>query len=65
MNRPSRILTIGHSTLAADAFLAMLTARRVELLADVRRFPASRRHPQFNREALAEMLASHQQQLPF
>ena len=37
----------------------MLTAQRVELVADVRRFPASRRHPQFNREALAEMLASH------
>ena len=53
-----RLLTIGHSTLAADAFLAILTAHRVELLADVRRFPASRRHPQFNREALAEILAS-------
>jgi len=59
VNRPSRILTIGHSTLAADAFVAMLTAHRVELLADVRRFPASRRNPQFNREALAEFLASH------
>jgi uncharacterized protein (DUF488 family) len=52
-------LTIGHSTLSADALVARLTAHRVELLADVRRFPASRRHPQFNREALAEMLASH------
>lgn len=39
MNRPSRILTIGHSTLATDAFLAILTAHSVELLADVRRFP--------------------------
>jgi len=59
VNRPSRILTVGHSTLAADAFLAMLTAHRVELLADVRRFPASRRNSQFNREALVEMLAGH------
>ena len=59
MNHPARLVTIGHSTLAAAAFLAMLTAHRVELVADVRRFPASRRHPQFNREALAEMLASH------
>lgn len=37
----------------------MLTAQRVELVADVRRFPVSRRYPQFNRQALAEMLASH------
>ena len=59
MNHLARLLTIGHSTLAADAFVAMLSAYRIELLADVRRFPASRRHPQFNREALAEMLASH------
>jgi len=59
VNHLARLLTIGHSTLAADAFVAMLTAHRIELLADVRRFPASRRHPQFNREALAEMLVSH------
>ncbi len=59
MNHLARLLTIGHSTLAVDAFVAMLTAHRIELIADVRRFPASRRHPQFNREALAKMLASH------
>ncbi len=59
MNQLSGLLTIGHSTLAADAFLAMLVAHGVELLADVRRFPASRRHPQFGRQALAEMLARH------
>ncbi len=59
MNHPARLLTIGHSTLSAAAFIAMLTAHRVELVADVRRFPASRRHPQFNREGLAEMLAIH------
>ena len=59
MNHLARLLTIGHSTLAADAFVAMLTAQRVELVADVRRLPFSRRNPQFSREALAEMLASH------
>ena len=59
MNHPARFMTIGHSTLAADAFVAMLKAHRVETLADVRRFPASRRHPQFNREALAEILTNH------
>ena len=30
----------------------MLQAYGIELLADVRRFPASRRHPQFNRDML-------------
>ena len=55
----ARLLTIGHSTHAADAFVAMLSAHRILLLADVRRFPSSRRHPQFNREALAETLATH------
>jgi len=59
VNHPVRLLTIGHSTLPADAFADMLMAHRVQLLADVRRYPASRRHPQFNREALAEMLARH------
>lgn len=34
-----------------------MAAGEIELLADVRRFPASRRHPQFNREALIESLA--------
>jgi uncharacterized protein (DUF488 family) len=52
-------LTIGHSTVTADAFLAMLAAHRVELLTDACRLPASRRHPQFNGEALEDMLASH------
>ena len=59
MNKLAGLLTIGHSTLSADAFVAMLLARRIALLADVRRFPASRRHPQFNREALADLLAGH------
>ena len=36
----------------------MLTARRIESLIDVRRFPGSRRHPQFSREALAASLAA-------
>lgn len=35
----------------------MLAARGIGTLADVRRFPGSRRHPQFNREPLATALA--------
>lgn len=49
-----RIATIGHSTVAQEALIARLQAAGVALLVDVRRYPHSRRHPQFNREALAE-----------
>jgi uncharacterized protein (DUF488 family) len=35
-----------------------LTGNGVEVLVDVRRFPASRRHPQFSRDALAASLAA-------
>ena len=51
------IWTVGHSTRAIEAFLELLGAGGIELLADVRRFPGSRRYPQFNQEALANSLA--------
>lgn len=57
-NRKPTIWTVGHSTRAIEDFLKLLAAGEIELLADVRRFPASRRHPQFNREALIESLAA-------
>lgn len=49
--------TVGHSTLGADEFLALLRAHGIETIADVRRYPASRRHPHFAREPLAAALA--------
>ena len=51
------VFTIGHSTRAADELVALLRRNGVTLLVDVRRYPGSRRHPQFNREALAVTLA--------
>ncbi|MGH7854632.1 MAG: DUF488 family protein [Candidatus Binatia bacterium] len=51
--------TIGHSTRSIDAFLGLLDAHSIELLIDVRRWPASRHCPQFNRESLAASIASH------
>jgi uncharacterized protein (DUF488 family) len=48
--------TIGHSTRPTDEFVALLTANHIAVVADVRRFPGSRRHPQFGREALAASL---------
>jgi uncharacterized protein (DUF488 family) len=52
------IWTIGHSTRSADAFLAVLTAYDIALVVDVRRFPGSRRLPQFDAEALEHTLAT-------
>jgi uncharacterized protein (DUF488 family) len=53
---PDAIWTIGHSSLALDAFLALLSAHGITAIADVRRFPGSRRHPHFAREALERTL---------
>ena len=50
------IYTIGHSTRAADELTAVLQDGGITALADVRRFPASRRHPQYNRGALEHAL---------
>jgi len=52
-----QLFTIGHSTHAIDRFVALLGRHRVEVLCDVRRFPGSRRHPQFNAGALRDSLA--------
>ena len=53
------IWTVGHSTRSSEEFLAVLDAYRIEAVADVRRFPGSRRLPQFGADALAEALAAH------
>jgi uncharacterized protein (DUF488 family) len=50
------IWTIGHSTQTIDAFVALLRQHALGLVADVRRYPASRRHPQFGREQLETSL---------
>lgn len=50
------VFTVGHSTHTLDAFLALLRGAGVEGVADVRRYPGSRRSPWFGREALAEAL---------
>jgi uncharacterized protein (DUF488 family) len=52
-----QIFTVGHSNLSADDFFALLERHAIRTLADVRLIPASRRHPQFGREALAAACA--------
>ena len=46
------MMTIGHSTLAMEAFLRALGENGCTTLVDVRRFPGSRRHPQFGQDRL-------------
>jgi uncharacterized protein (DUF488 family) len=53
---PLELYTIGHSTHPLDEFLALLNRHNIELLADIRRFPGSRKYPHFNRDNLAESL---------
>jgi uncharacterized protein (DUF488 family) len=55
-NPANVIYTVGHSTHPLDEFVGLLRNAGVEALADVRRYPGSRRQPHFNREALAEAL---------
>lgn len=52
------IWTVGHSIRPIDDFLAILESAAIKLLADVRRFPGSRRHPQFNQQPLIESLSA-------
>ena len=53
------IWTIGHSTRSLEEFLSLLAAYKIEAVADVRRFPGSRRYPHFASEALAQTLPAH------
>jgi uncharacterized protein (DUF488 family) len=50
--------TIGHGTRPLDELVTMLTEAGAETLVDVRRFPGSRRNPQFNQGPLEDALAA-------
>jgi uncharacterized protein (DUF488 family) len=53
MKKVNKIIwTIGHSTHSFEEFVAMLNSFGIELIADIRSYPGSRRFPQFNKEAL-------------
>ena len=50
------IYTIGHSTRSAGEFVALLREHDIQLLADIRRYPGSKRYPHFASEAMAGWL---------
>lgn len=55
----NRIYTIGHSTRTLEEFVGLLRHHGIERLADIRRFPGSRRHPHFSGESMAQTLPRH------
>lgn len=50
------VWTVGHSTRPLAEFLDLLAQDEIEAVADVRRYPGSRRWPHFAREPLAQAL---------
>ena len=50
--KPAIIYTIGHSTHSIDVFLSMLESYDIKTIVDIRRFPGSRKFPQFNQDNL-------------
>jgi uncharacterized protein (DUF488 family) len=50
------LCTIGHSTRTSEDLIRALQAHGIKTLVDIRAFPASRRLPHFNREALEQSM---------
>ncbi|HKV81971.1 MAG TPA: DUF488 domain-containing protein [Candidatus Sulfotelmatobacter sp.] len=50
------VYTIGHSTRPLAELIEALRVHQIRTLVDIRAFPMSRRHPQFNRDSLGESL---------
>lgn len=53
---PKEIWTIGHSIHPIEEFIDILNSFNIELVADVRSYPGSKRVPQFNKKILIESL---------
>ena len=53
---PTTLWTIGHSNTTLEAFLELVRSFELQAIADIRKLPASRRHPHFAKDALAAAL---------
>ncbi len=51
-----KVFTIGHSTRDFEDFVKVLKHYNIQILVDVRRFPGSKKFPQFNQENLQNKL---------
>ena len=54
----TKLFTIGHATRPVTAFIELLNEAEVRLVVDVRTAPRSRTNPQFDRDTLADSLAT-------
>jgi uncharacterized protein (DUF488 family) len=54
---PGTIFTVGHSSHPLEGLVELLRAHGIVQVADVRRWPRSRRHPHYDDDALAVELA--------
>ena len=52
----SEVYSIGHATHSIEQFLELLSRHDIKTLADIRRFPGSRKFPHFNQNDLATSL---------
>lgn len=52
LNENKTVWSIGHSTRTLEELVEMLHSFQIEIVADIRSYPGSRRYPQFNKEAL-------------
>lgn len=59
-HRKKEIFSIGHSNRPIATFVELLHQSGIQLLADIRRFPNSKRHPQFNKTNLERSLNTHE-----
>lgn len=53
------IFTIGHSNHSIEYFISLLKKYKIDIIADIRRFPTSRKFPHFNKENLIKELAKN------
>lgn len=53
------VWTIGHSTHSLEELVAELKSFDIQMLADIRSYPGSRRYPHFNKEALTLSMPAH------
>ncbi len=52
----THLFTLGHGTLAIEAFVSLVLNANIEHIVDVRTVPKSRHNPQFAREAMQEWI---------
>ena len=54
MGNQISLWTIGHSTLSIEDFISRLESFEIQVLADVRSYPGSRRYPHFNADEMTK-----------